>query len=315
MTTQKKIDWLEFTFDKNPRMSSRNIGTKFINQASHAHLMFGPWEVFYSSERERFFVQWTGSQCGYVDPLHHLTKFSEYMNLEFSEITIKRIDFCFDTICEMPEIKRDNCITKAKTFAHFDSNGKTYYFGRSPLMLRIYDKTAELRQTPRTDKLVTFQARTGIDYDSDVTRSEFQIRSEYLRKIGVSTAQDLFDHSEDVQSYLVHDWFCHLSNSGLKKWNSRNFSLPERPRFYSPFWQSVSSTVSENFHVSPVEKQAADSEQLVKAGFGTLATAYVNAKSGHEHLSKDGFKEYVKKNLDSFVPPLADWGKYLNKRA
>lgn len=80
----------------------------------------------------------------------------------------------------------------------------------SPVMCRLYDKTAELEHTGAESKRALEEAMWksgGWDGASKVVRVEYQIRGDVLDEMGLRESVDnLVDKLNGVWHYLTHDW-------------------------------------------------------------------------------------------------------------
>jgi len=301
MKKQKRIDWLEFTFNPTAMTVPEGyrleiVGEQYMNYDMHSRYevvnespAFQPvqYTVFQSQKRGTYFVQWTGSTIPY-DPLSTLRSLAGFFGLLDEEITIKRIDIAFDLACEMPLINRNHARTRCKVYGRFDSNGTTHYFGKSPLFLRIYDKKAEL-EAGRPDRYDSYFNLTNFDQEA-VTRVEYQVRAEALMKRGISHAGQLFALLPQLEAYLVREWF----------WIPRTRNKNDNT--YSPFWSEVVDLVDEYYNLSPIEKASADCEKLRRSAFSVLASAYIGSLDKGQEPSPEAYREYVGHYLMEFVP-------------
>ena len=301
MQKRKSVDWFEFRFESELRGLPLSLiqTDRYINCAMHDFYQAGRYEIMRNKRTGSWFVQWTGKDCAVFDPVEEIWKFAEFTAVGLVDIFIKRIDIAFDLACPMPRIDRGDCQTRAKVYSFTESNGVTHRFGKSPLFLNIYDKRAE-RLAKRPDLWPYFLEVGGFD-DGPITRFEFMCRSESLRKRGVETAADFAVGVRDLESYLVNEWF----------WirNSKN----RKGRVASKEWREVQSLVQTEFHVSPVEKKGADCRTLKRSGLGSLASAYVGSLSSNQMPTEEGYKEFVERELKSFVPDQG-WHMYLGER-
>lgn len=115
---------------------------------------------------------------------------------------LSRVDFAFDFHLPVIDFDEDCFLTQASKDAQHrkDRKVQTFRFGEGDTVLRIYDKSAEIREASAK---TWFHALWGGAVDN-VWRIEFQVRKEVLKRFGVRTFQDLFDGSGDVLRFLVH---------------------------------------------------------------------------------------------------------------
>ncbi len=116
---------------------------------------------------------------------------------------LSRVDFTFDFELPFIDFDQDSFVTLASKDAQHrkDRKAQTFRFGEGDVVLRVYDKTAEIREA--SAKTWFYDLWGGVT--ENVWRVEFQIRKDVLKRFGIRTFQDLFDGSGDVLRYLVHE--------------------------------------------------------------------------------------------------------------
>lgn len=116
---------------------------------------------------------------------------------------LSRVDFAFDFHLPTIDFDEDSFVTQASKDAQHrkDRRVQTFRFGEGDIVLRIYDKSAEIREASAK---TWFHTLWGGVVDN-VWRIEFQVRKEVLKRFGVRAFQDLFDGSGDVLRFLVHE--------------------------------------------------------------------------------------------------------------
>jgi hypothetical protein len=126
--------------------------------------------------------------------------------LGFSQVrseSLSRVDFTFD-FC-LPEIDfDDDCfVTLASKDARHrkDRKVQTFRFGEGEVVLRVYDKAAEIAEA--SGKTWFHDLWGGMS--QHVWRVELQVRKEVLKRFSIRTFEDLFAGYGDVLRYLTHD--------------------------------------------------------------------------------------------------------------
>jgi len=116
--------------------------------------------------------------------------------------TISRVDLCFDYHLEDLDFDENHFVTLANKDSQHRENRKvqTFTFGKSDIVLRVYDKVAEIKQ--QSDK-VWFYVLWG--RESDVWRIEWQLRKSILRRFDIKTLGDLMDQQGDLLRYLANE--------------------------------------------------------------------------------------------------------------
>ncbi|HVS70789.1 MAG TPA: hypothetical protein VHQ47_06015 [Phycisphaerae bacterium] len=103
---------------------------------------------------------------------------------------------------------------------------ETMQIGKGQMMLRIYDKQAELACRPRK----AWERLLWCDVDAQhVMRTEFQVRRESLKELGYDTIENVMDRAGELWSYLTAKWFrlyTHIDD-------------PKPMAVLHPFWMAV----------------------------------------------------------------------------
>ena len=173
-------------------------------------------------QNPNFFVTFR-SQALWRDtaPLLHQVFLEWAQDLGYAPIkpeTLSRVDLCFDYHLEALDFDEDHFVTLATKDSQHRENGKvqTFTLGKSDIVLRVYDKVAEIKQ--QSDK-VWFYEMWG--RDSDVWRIEWQLRKPVLRRFGIQTLAELSDQEGDLLRYLAttHTRLCRPSgDSNRSRW-------------------------------------------------------------------------------------------------
>ncbi|ATX80222.1 hypothetical protein Ga0123461_1809 [Mariprofundus aestuarium] len=136
------------------------------------------------------------------------SKFLDWANglgfMGYKPESLSRVDFSFDY--QIPEVDFDEdsfASRSAKDSKHRD-NGKdqTFTFGKGDIVLRVYDKIAEINQQSQK---TWFFGLWGCD--ENVWRVEWQVRKDALRDHGIRTFSQLKEGQGSLLSYLAekHD--------------------------------------------------------------------------------------------------------------
>lgn len=117
---------------------------------------------------------------------------------------LSRVDFTFDYELTGEAIAPDQVVSlSAKDDVYRkDRTVQTLRYGRGDVVLRIYDKVAEILE--KSEKIWFFDL-WGVQ--ENVWRIEWQVRKPILRRFGIRTFVDLFANQADVLRYLAteHD--------------------------------------------------------------------------------------------------------------
>jgi hypothetical protein len=112
---------------------------------------------------------------------------------------LSRVDFAFDYSLPAVDFTEDHFVTRTNKDSQHRENGRvqTFTFGRDSIVLRLYDKVAEVEQ--QSDKVWFF---TLWGQDRDVWRIEWQVRKDVLRQFSITTFEDLRKCQGDLLRYL-----------------------------------------------------------------------------------------------------------------
>jgi hypothetical protein len=115
---------------------------------------------------------------------------------------LSRVDFAFDYLLPVVDFTEDNVVSLSTKDAQYRENGalQTLTFGRGDIVLRIYDKVAEIAQ--QSDKVWLFQLWGESE---NVWRVEWQVRKDVLRRFALRTFDDLFEGQGDLLRYLASE--------------------------------------------------------------------------------------------------------------
>ncbi len=115
---------------------------------------------------------------------------------------LSRVDYCFDY--HLPEIDftEDSFVSRSTKDSQYREAKKvqTFSFGKGDIVLRVYDKVAEIHQQSHK---VWFYLLWKMD--TDVWRIEWQIRKSILKQHDINTFDDLKDQQGDLLRYLSTD--------------------------------------------------------------------------------------------------------------
>jgi len=116
--------------------------------------------------------------------------------------SLSRVDFTFDYQIESPNFTIDSVVSlSAKDDQRReDRRVQTIMFGKGDVVLRIYDKIAEIEQS---SEKIWFYELWGVK--ENVWRIEWQVRKDVLRRFGIRTFQDLFEGQGDLLRYLANE--------------------------------------------------------------------------------------------------------------
>ncbi len=189
---------------------------------------------------------------------------------------LSRVDMCLD----LPDVPMDELVSayrdaryicRADVKALYESSGITIALGKSPLMVRIYDKAAEIRYRRDIVKLALMELRRWHwTIPEHAARVEFQISREALTRRGIDTPDNYFMVRGDLIRYLCTDWVRFTSGQVHRTNTSRTKILPLWEKVLSGFLDWTGQPVGDALR--PLDRQAIDRMQLVRQALGVMIT-------------------------------------------
>lgn len=229
---------------------------------------------------------------------------------------LSRVDLCLDlpgqTIAPFKAAFDDErYITRAKSYGFDKSNGITIRFGSSSVLLRIYDKLAEVTKSQDGYKrsLMAFHRWSGIEPDA-ATRVEFELLRNALKDRGVNSVADYYDRRGDLIQYLCDEWIRFTTTKPDRTHTTRAETLA--------LWQQVKdgfiqwTGMPRGIKLDPLPREGIDVRSLVRGAIGTLLTAAV--KQGQQFEDDQDVLRYF---LAELKRELCDvpWADNMRKKA
>ena len=244
----------------------------------------------YSGDWPNVKIEISGERClvypgGAVEAYKAARGLLEALGANIHKENVSRADFCadfpgFDMETFHMAYRRRRWTCRANRHHPDQSNGVSLYFGSGALMLRIYDKKAEmaasaLRGAPAKYEHMIQKRWGGVEPEKAV-RVEFQCRREWLKLYGVTDFDSLMWQSRDLIGYLTgaadERWFRFLKRKAQKKHTELNET--------ADFWEFVQQIFMTNFSrpepLIKINPDNADVETLMKQALGVLETAAAN---------------------------------------
>lgn len=170
---------------------------------------------------------------------------------------------------------------------------ETMQVGKNQMMLRIYDKQAELKRRPRK----AWERLLWSDPNAlHVLRVEFQLRRESLKLLGFDTIEDVLKRSGDIWAYLTRQWF-------------RLYTYIADPRPMSvlhPFWMVIQDSW-DGAESRPVQRRKVFRELRVQraqqvVGHATGLAALTPRSEYRPVVDLDGLMELMRSLLQELLP-------------
>jgi hypothetical protein len=143
------------------------------------------WQESAFSLNEKF-LQWISS-IGYVS---------------YWRESLSRVDFSFDYNIPSMDFNEDSFVSYSSKDSQHREDGRvqTFTLGKGDIVLRVYDKVAEIKQ--KSDKVWFYLLW---EQDENVWRIEWQVRKTILRQFGIITFNDLKYKQGDLLRYLASE--------------------------------------------------------------------------------------------------------------
>lgn len=198
---------------------------------------------------------------------------------------VSRTDWAFDYHLPDIDFEPSHFVSRAAKKATWEEHNtvQTIQFGRGDVVLRVYDKVAEIEQ--QSDKAWFFElwgTRQG------VWRIEFQVRNERLKQGGIRTLNDLMDHQADLLHLLAtgHTTLRHPNGDG----NRSRWPL-------HPLWEDLQGRIL----AMPRTGLICDIDEAKPIDW----MRYQNVKSIYGHLKRLGVLTFAQSNGNQ-IPDLGE---------
>jgi hypothetical protein len=133
---------------------------------------------------------------------------------------------------------------------------ETYYVGKKPFLLRIYNKRTELKQAThiKRELMINHFGVNGLDMEQPIFNVEFEMHREYLKTFGIDTINDALLRAETLFKHACDQ----VRLLDLSTITEDQINTPNRRRAETlPIWQHIkdSYSIKEFMQVdTPLEK-------------------------------------------------------------
>lgn len=209
-----------------------------------------------------------------------------------------RVDLCADThLCEgiWNLSILDYQVTYAKKYDLHMVQPRIFQgitIGRGKMLARLYDKPAEIKD--KTHKIWIYDI-WGIDQEPDegkIIRTEFQIRREILKELGIDTIADLWTVLPNLWAYCTKNWLKFMDNPGEHHDN----------RTVLCWWETIQDAFQSDQKACPLVRCKAlctEQEKHFAQTYGCF-TSFIAASMEKDELSAIDRLSFFKA-LDKFV--------------
>ena len=225
--------------------------------------------------------------------------------------SLSRVDFTFDYWIDAIDFDEDNFVTTADKDIQHRKNRQvqTFTFGTSPIMLRVYNKSAEIAE--KSHDKTWFYPLWG-DQQDNVWRIEWEIRKAMLRLKGVRTFTDLRERQGDVLRPLVES----SASLRIRTADSNRSRWPVHP-----LWSDLSERIAAMDCLGVVREcdpEAQLDERMLRLGiavYGYLkrVAAIHGLQRGKIEISKDDAMHRLGWLMDRLHDPML-WDSEVKRR-
>lgn len=174
------------------------------------------------------------------------TFFLNGMILERRYFPITRIDLNMFIQHDFKYLCKEMIVSKKKNHASKIgecSSGyelETYYVGRKPFMLRIYNKLKELKTASqeKREMMLNYFGVNGLDVSEPIFNVEFEMHREFLKEYGIDTVEDALRRAESLFT-LGCDLIKLIDPSSLSE--KQLYSNNRRRANVLPIWEFIST--------------------------------------------------------------------------
>ncbi len=227
----------------------------------------------------------------------------------YREEALSRVDFSFDYNLPAIDFNEDSFVSRSSKDSQYREDGKvqTFSFGKGDVVLRVYDKVAEIRQ--QSNKVWFFLLW---EQDENVWRIEWQIRKPVLKRFDIITFENLKAQQGDLLRYLAaeHDTLRQPNDDS----NSSRWPL-------HPLWKDLQGQI-ENLNHLGIDRvygqNAVLEERMMRMaisiyGYLKRVAAVHCVQTNKETIAVDQALTHISRLMNKIHEPLA-WEMDVDKR-
>lgn len=183
-------------------------------------------------------------------------------NLTMNVFPITRIDLNMFVQHDFKYLRKEMILSKKKDHhANIAEHAsayelETYYVGKKPFLLRIYNKKNELKQATQIKRelMLNHFGINGLDCEQPIFNVEFEMHREYLKTFGIDTVDQALQRAETLFKHACDQ----IRLLDLSTISEDHINTPNRRRAETlPMWQHIkdSYSIKEFMQVeTPLEK-------------------------------------------------------------
>ncbi|HMP06198.1 MAG TPA: hypothetical protein PJ982_07615 [Lacipirellulaceae bacterium] len=231
-----------------------------------------------------------------------MRQFVEGLEADIVKHSLSRVDACVD-LCETPVATLAQpfdarwLVARSRKHSRYAEGllmnsyleGEAvsgFTVGKSPLMLRVYDKLRESSRDPL--KLAVLLAQRWGCEPASATRVEFQLHRAKLKDLGIDTVDDWLAKRVDALEYLSHDWFRLTDGPVDRKHPERSLIHPAWQLVRDAFHHWAGAPMGES--LAPLPKLWIDTSRLHAMATGILKGSFARAGKSiqdNEHFIRE----------------------------
>ena len=154
---------------------------------------------------------------GPYEAIYFILDFLRAHNGELREPKISRLDLCLDALFpdhlwKMNLLK--NKVTRASSTKTFHTHNQLsgIAIGKSDISVRMYDKPLEIQQQSKKNWMYDVWGLETVPEGFKIIRTEFQLRREAIKQLGIHTLDILFERILNIWAYCTKDWLKFQNN-------------------------------------------------------------------------------------------------------
>ena len=156
---------------------------------------------------------------------------------------------------------------------------QTLYIGKSPFLLRLYDKKEELKNSPKKEMMYAYFLQNAFTKEDELFNIEFELHRTHLKSFSIDSVDDLLSSAEKLfKGSMNAIKLVNLSSISEKSISSQNRYKAET----HPLWQYISDSYK-------LKDFLADDRELLKVTRPKYLYTVEQAIKEHVQLAKRAY--------------------------
>jgi len=176
---------------------------------------------------------------------------------------------------------------------------QTLYIGKTPFLLRLYDKKEELKNSSKKEMMYQYFTDNGLDTENEIFNIEFELHRTYLRSFQIDSVDDLLSQAEKLFKKCMNA--IRLIDISTIPKNSINSSNRYKADTH-PLWQHISDSYK-------LQEFLADDKPLLKVKRPKYAYTVEQAIQEHVALANKAYFHNVVVDEQFYCEVLTARGK------